>query len=286
MKPILEVKDLRVTYPGQTKLFGGSDSDSIAVRGISFKVHSNQVFALVGESGSGKSSTGRALVGLVPAAGGEAWFRPSEARIQADARLAALMGRFGRDGALNLLTLPAKEWKPLRPLVSLIFQDSRAALNPRMKVGDSIAEPLLIHRRERGSALQEQVRLLMEKVELDPSLASRLPAKLSGGQRQRACIARALALGPELVICDEMVSALDVLVQNRILSLLTMLQKEAGTSFLFITHDLAIVSGFADCTAVMKSGRLLEVGETSQVFQAPEHEYTRTLLDSVPRLNP
>jgi peptide/nickel transport system ATP-binding protein len=286
LKPLLDVRDLSVTYAPPPKLLGKADPGKVAVRDISFQIKPNQVLALVGESGSGKSTTGRALIGLNPASNGEAWFRPSVSRIEADPRLQALMHSHGRDGSINLLDLHRRDWRPLRPALSLIFQDSRAALNPRMKVGDSIAEPLLIHKRARGLALREKVAHLMKMVELDPSLASRLPGKLSGGQRQRVCIARALALEPQLVICDEIVSSLDVLVQKRILTLLARLQQEVGTSFLFITHDLAVVQDFADRTAVMKAGQLVEEGATSEVFQAPRHPYTRTLLKAVPRLAP
>ncbi len=264
--PVLQVKDLQVRYAAGHDLLGRVNSWKTAVDHVSFEVHAGECLALVGESGSGKSSTARALLRLQPAAGGSAHLRPPA------------------DQAFDLLALPERELRRRRHHLALVFQDPHASLNPRMRVWKSVAEPLEIQRRARGSALRERVDALLRQVQLDPQLGDRLPATLSGGQRQRVAIARALALDPCLLVCDEAVSALDLEVQQAVLELLQDLGRKRNLAYLFITHDLSVVADFADRVAVMKDGQLVEQGPVKSVFAAPQHPYTRRLLDAVPRL--
>ncbi len=271
--PILRAEGLEVRYPDQHGLLGGVRSWRSAVRGVDFTLPRGQSLALVGESGSGKSSIGRAVLGLQAQTGGRLWFRPQP-----------VAGAPAGTGERELLSLAPREWKAVRRRVAIVFQDSGSALNPRLKVWRSVAEPLEVHGLARGAELRRRVDGLLERVGLDPAWGERLPGQFSGGQRQRIGIARALATEPELVVCDEVVSALDVLVQRQVLELLQELQEERGLSYLFISHDLAVVAGFAQRTAVLQEGQIVEQGPTEQLFRAPEHEYTRSLLDSVPLL--
>ena len=234
-----------------------------AVSQVDIAIYEGETLALVGESGCGKSTLGRLLLGLLPPTQGQALF----------------------DGQ-DLAALPPARLRTLRRQMQLVFQDAAAALNPRWTVAEVLAEPLRLHdlcpRREfaaRGAALLEQVGL-------SPDLLGRYPHELSGGQRQRVGLARALALSPRLVVCDEPVSALDVSVQAQMLNLLSHLQRERGLTYLFISHDLGVVRHSADRVCVMFLGRVCEVGPTQALFSAPRHPYTKFLLDSVPRPDP
>jgi peptide/nickel transport system ATP-binding protein len=230
-----------------------------AVDGVSFSIGRRETLAVVGESGSGKSTLATALAGLIPAESGRFAFH-------------------GADGVESDLTRPvAGRTATLRRSIQLIFQNADTSLNPRRTVGAAIARPLKLFTNESSP---ERVAELLVEVGLPPEFASRLPAQLSGGQRQRVGIARALAAGPELIIADEITTALDVRVQAGVLDLLAGLRDEKGLSCLFISHDLAVVRGVADRVAVMTGGRIVEVGPTERVFQGPNHPYTRTLLDA------
>ena len=231
-----------------------------AVAGVSLAIREGETFALVGESGCGKSTIARAMVGLVPHEG-----RITLAGTRVDHR---------------------EMQKPLRRKVQLVFQDPMAALDPRCTVGELIAEPLLIHGIGDAASRRARAADLMTRVGLSPAQLSRYPHEFSGGQRQRICIARALALQPELVIADESVSALDVSVQAQVLVLLRALKDEFGLSILFISHDMAVVENIADRVAVMYLGQIVEMGTKAQIFGTPMHSYTRRLIAAVPVPDP
>ena len=253
--PLLRVRDLSVDFTvGEARLR--------AVDGVSFDLAAGRTLALVGESGCGKSTLARAVAGLVPSTGGSVQLGGDE-----------LMGRSRR------------AWKPVRRRLQMVFQDPDASLNPRMNAAALIGEPLVVHRRLRGRVLDEAVCGLMERVGLDPSMRSRFPHAFSGGQRQRIGIARALAVEPELLLCDEVTSALDVSVQAQILELLRRLQQDLGLGVLFITHDLGVVRHLADEVAVMYLGGIVERADAEQLFDEPAHPYTRLLLSAVPRID-
>ncbi|TPJ20025.1 ABC transporter ATP-binding protein [Mesorhizobium sp. B2-7-3] len=259
---VAEVTDLHVRFDLRGGVFGRVTRRVHAVEGVSFSIAPNETLALVGESGCGKSTTAKALAGLVPYSG--------------DIVV----------GGRNLSSLGRDERKAVRRDVQMIFQDPYASLDPRMRVGDLVAEPLLIHgiaskeeRRERVAALFDRVGLSSDQMEL-------YPHEFSGGQRQRVCIARALALRPKLIIADESVSALDVSVQARVLDLLKELQREFGVAYLFISHDMAVVENISDRVAVMYLGQIVEMGTRDQVFSNPRHPYTRRLIEAVPVPDP
>ncbi|ESX54575.1 ABC transporter ATP-binding protein [Mesorhizobium sp. M0924] len=264
LKPanVAEINDLHVRFDLRGGIFGQVTRRVHAVEGVSFSIAPNETLALVGESGCGKSTTAKALAGLAPYSG--------------DIVI----------GGRNLSGLGRDERKAVRRDVQMIFQDPFASLDPRMRVGELVAEPLVIHgiaskdeRRERVGALFERVGLSADQMEL-------YPHEFSGGQRQRVCIARALALRPKLIIADESVSALDVSVQARVLDLLKELQREFGVAYLFISHDMAVVENISDRVAVMYLGQIVEMGTRDQVFSNPRHPYTRRLIDAVPVPDP
>ncbi|MDZ4862675.1 MAG: oligopeptide/dipeptide ABC transporter ATP-binding protein [Gemmatimonadota bacterium] len=255
--PLLEVRDLVVHYH-QTALFRKRPVVR-AVDGVSFSIAAGETLALVGESGSGKSSVARAILRLGPTTGGSVRFEGTE-----------------------LLTLPEKPLRQLRRRMQIVFQDPSSALNPRMRIGDAIAEGLEIHRLLPTRDMPRRVAVLMEEVGLDPGWAGKRPHELSGGQRQRVGIARALAVEPALLICDEPVSALDVSVQAQVLRLLLELQRRRGLAYLFIAHDLGVVRQVAGRVAVMYLGKIVESGPTEAVLSDPRHPYTRALLASAP----
>jgi oligopeptide transport system ATP-binding protein len=234
-----------------------------AVTDVSLTVRAGETVGLVGESGSGKTTLGKAILNLVPSTTGSVRFAGHE-----------------------ITNLPEVRFRPWRRKVQMIFQDPFGSLNPRWSILRSISEPLQIHfptmtKPER----RERVAYLLEKVKLQPELMSRYPHEFSGGQRQRIGIARALAVEPELIVCDEAVSALDVSVQAQIVNLLLDLQEELGVSYLFISHDLAIVEHVSDEVAVMFRGEIVEKASAAAIYHSPQHDYTRKLLASVPTLD-
>jgi oligopeptide transport system ATP-binding protein len=257
--PVLEARDLVKHFPVQQGLFGGERALVKAVDGVSFSVRAGETFAIVGESGCGKSTVARLVTRLIdPTAG--------SLRLHGEALP-------HRDGA---------QLRKLRGRLQMIFQDPYGSLNPRMTVGDMIAEPLMLHRVVPASQRRERVRELLGVVGLRAEAAERYAHEFSGGQRQRIAIARALAAQPELIVCDEPVSALDVSIQAQILNLLADLQRRFGLAYLFISHDLAVVRQVADSIGVMYLGRIVETGPAESVFGAPRHPYTRALLSAVP----
>jgi glutathione transport system ATP-binding protein len=261
--PILRVKDLVTRFELKSGLFSRVTRVVHAVEQISFDLRAGETLALVGESGCGKSTTGRSLLRLVESQGGA---------IEFDGR--------------NVLTLPTGELQALRRNIQFIFQDPFASLDPRLTVGFSIMEPLLIHKIASGAEAQQRVRWLLEKVGLPADYAQRYPHEFSGGQRQRIAIARALALNPKVVVADESVSALDVSIQAQIVNLMLDLQRELGIAFLFISHDMAVVERISHRVAVMYLGQIVEIGPRRAIFENPQHAYTRKLMAAVPVADP
>jgi peptide/nickel transport system ATP-binding protein len=255
---ILQVNDLRIWYETH-KGFGKSVDYFKAVDGVSFTLNKGEVMGLVGESGSGKSTIGRCIMGLVPAHSGQVLFQDSD-----------------------LTQLTPREWRPLRSQIQMIFQDPYSSLNPRMTVGDAIAEPLMAHEIVDRAQTRSEVLRLLDLVQLPSTAADRYPHQFSGGQRQRIGIARTLALRPKLVVCDESVSALDVSIQAQILNLLKDLQVEFQLTYLFISHDLSVVHYFSDRVMIMQQGKIVEQGSADQVLKHPVHEYTKRLIAAMP----
>ncbi|OZI53783.1 glutathione ABC transporter ATP-binding protein GsiA [Bordetella genomosp. 5] len=261
--PVLKVRDLITRFDIHGGIFGGVQKRVHAVEKVSFDLYPGETLSLVGESGCGKTTTGRSLLQLVKSQGGSIEF----------------------DGQ-NIGALRGAAMQSLRRHIQFIFQDPFASLDPRMTVGDSIMEPLLIHKAASGKAAQERVRWLMDKCGLLPEMIDRYPHEFSGGQRQRICIARALALNPKVVIADESVSALDVSIQAQIVNLLLDLQRELGVSFLFISHDMAVVERVSHRVAVMYLGQIVEIGPRRAIFENPQHPYTKKLMAAVPIADP
>jgi oligopeptide/dipeptide ABC transporter ATP-binding protein len=261
-EPLLSARDLEKRYPIRARVFGKSATFA-AVDGVSLDVGRGETLALVGESGSGKSTTGRILIRLEEPSSGEVRFE-------------------GEDW----LALRGEDLRRRRRDLQIVFQDPQTSLNPRMRCGAQVGEPLRIHRLARGRELADRVRELLAEVGLAEETARRFPGELSGGQRQRVAIARALATRPRFVVCDEPVSALDVSIAAQVLNLLVDLREKHGLSYLFISHDLAVVSGIADRIAVMYLGRIVEEGPSSEVVRKPLHPYTATLVSAAPEPDP
>ncbi|MFE4464342.1 ABC transporter ATP-binding protein [Oerskovia sp. NPDC056781] len=255
---VLEAKDMVIEYPGRGRAPGFR-----AVDEVNLTIRQGEVVGLVGESGSGKTTIGRAVVGLLPVTGGEL----------------SIVGQ-------NMVGARSRDLRPLRNQVGIVFQDPGSSLNPRLPIGESIGEPLMLHKGIKGKALSNEVERLLDQVELPRAMRNRYPHELSGGQRQRVGIARALSLEPKLLVADEPTSALDVSVQAKVLDLFQDLQREHGFACLFISHDLAVVEILSDRIAVMHHGKLVEVGDTAQVVNSPRHDYTRRLLAAVPVPDP
>jgi peptide/nickel transport system ATP-binding protein len=265
---LLEVKDLRKHFPIQRGLLSRTVGYVKAVDGVSFYVREGETLGLVGESGSGKTTTGRVILRAYAPTSGEVWFADRD------------MGR------INIAELDKRQLKKLRRNIQMIFQDPYSSLNPRMTLLQIVGEPLLVNEGLRGKELTNRVAELLEVVGLRPQYMSRYPHAFSGGQRQRIGIARALAMHPQMVVCDEPVSALDVSVQAQILNLLQDLQKQFGLTYLFVAHDLSVVEHISDRVAVMYVGKLAESATTAELFANPKHPYTEALLSAVPKPDP
>jgi ABC-type oligopeptide transport system ATPase subunit len=260
----LEVRDLVKRFPEKRGLFFERTVDWVeAVAGVSFDIGAGETLGLVGESGSGKSTTGFCVLQLM---------RPTSGSVRFEGR--------------ELTELSGEELRRVRRNAQIVFQDPYSSLDPRMTVGNIVAEPLVVHsvgtRRDRRTRVRE----LLDVVGFDPTYVNRYPHEFSGGQRQRIGIARALALSPRLIVCDEPVSALDVSIQAQIINLLKDLQAEFGLAYLFIAHDLAVVRSVSDRIAVMHRGRIVETGPAKDVYEHPKDEYTKALLASVPVPDP
>lgn len=260
--PVLNVRGLNVTYGGAASFLFKGKAPAAAVSDVSFDILPGETLGLVGESGSGKSTTGKAVLGLIPFTGD-----------------VVIDGR-------NIAALSHREMQPIRRTAQMIFQDPYASLDPRMAVGAAIAEPLVIHGIASKSERQDRVAELLRRVGLTTDAATRYPHEFSGGQRQRICIARALALEPKLIVADESVAALDVSVRARVLDLMLELQESMGLSYLFISHDMAVVERMSHKVAVMRSGRIVETGTRRQIFEHPAEDYTKALMAAVPIPDP
>jgi oligopeptide/dipeptide ABC transporter ATP-binding protein len=267
--PLLEVRGLKKHFPVRKGLLSRVVGQVKAVDGLDFTLERGQTLSLVGESGCGKTTAGRTMLRLLEPTAGQVLYRADPT-----------------SEAVDLFNLPKKEMRALRPDLQIIFQDPYASLNPRITVGNAIAEPLLVHKIATGSEVEDRVAALLKRVGLRPDVANRFPHEFSGGQRQRVGIARALALSPKLIVCDEAVSALDVSIQAQVINLLKDLQDELGISYLFIAHDLSVVKYISDALAVMYLGRIVESGSADQIFNDPQHPYTRALLSAIPHADP
>lgn len=267
-KPLLQVEKLCKFFPIFSKGFIRKKVSEIrAVDDVSFDLYPGETLGLVGESGSGKTTCARTILrALNPTSG--------TVRFQADR------------GEIDLARLPDKELKPLRQEMQMIFQDPFSSLNPRMTVGDIVGEPLVIHRLAKGKALEDKVVQILEKVGLKGEHRRRYPHAFSGGQRQRIGIARALIMNPKLVVADEAVSALDVSVQAQVINLLQDLQDELDLTYIFVAHDLSVVKHICSRVAVMYQGKIVEYGDTEQIFENPQHPYTIKLLSAIPSPDP
>lgn len=262
-QPILEVRNLRKTFPIQKSLTGKVLKELIAVDNVSFTLNAGETLGIVGESGCGKTTMGRTILKLHPSNGGEIIFN-------------------GED----ITNYNTKEMRPIRTKMQIIFQDPYSSLPPRSTVGDILSEPVLVHNIVPKSQVKEYVMDLMEKCGLRDYYYERYPHEFSGGQRQRICIARALSVKPDLVICDEPVSALDVSIQAQIINLLKDLQKSMGLTYLFISHDLSVVKVISDKIGVMYLGSMVEYGAKKDIFDNPLHPYTKALFSAIPNPNP
>lgn len=260
--PLLEVTDLQVWFPVLGGVFRRHVGDIKAVDGVSFTVEAGKTVGLVGESGSGKTTVGRALLKLVKATAGKVVFDKQD-----------------------ILPMGEGAFRPLRKEMQMIFQDPFGSLNPRMTIGSIVAEPLQIHFPKLNAAeRRERVASLLNQVGLKPEMMRRYPHEFSGGQRQRIGIARALAVEPRFIVCDEAVSALDVSVQAQIVNLLQDLQEQLGIAYLFIAHDLAVVEHISDFVLVMHHGKIVEAASAEEIYENPQDDYTKSLLAAVPSL--
>jgi peptide/nickel transport system ATP-binding protein len=260
---LVEVRNLKKYFPAGEGLFGAGADTVKAVDDVSLTIRRGETFGLVGESGCGKSTAGRSILRLIEPTSGEVWFD-------------------GRD----LLSIDRAELRRLRREMQIIFQDPYSSLNPRMPVGEIIAEPLVIHRAGNRRQRADRVAELLELVGLKPEHRARYPHEFSGGQRQRIGIARALALNPKFIVCDEPVSALDVSVQAQVVNLLQDLQDRLGLTYLFISHGLSVVEHISTRVGIMYLGKLVEVATSEEIFHNPLHPYTKALLSAIPAPDP
>ena len=263
-EPLLVVENLKKYFPIKSGFLIDRTVDYVrAVDDVSFEIHQGETLGLVGESGSGKSTTGYCVLELL---------KPTSGSVRFDGE--------------ELTTMPRNELRRMRREMQIVFQDPYASLNPRMTIGDIVGEPLLIHKIGDRKRRRRTVEELLEVVGFNPDFVNRYPHEFSGGQRQRIGVARALALNPRLIVCDEPVSALDVSIQAQILNLLKDLQQAFGLTYLFIAHDLAVVREMSDQIAVMNRGKIVEAGSADQVYTNPRDDYTKALLASVPVPDP
>ena len=260
-KPLLEVRDLKVHFPIRRGILSRVVGHVKAVDGVSFKVYKGQTLGLVGESGCGKTTTGRAILRLVDSTAGQVIFDNQ-----------------------SVLDLNPHELRSIRRKMQIIFQDPYGSLNPRMTIESTLTEPMVIHGLAKNAAeRRDKAAALLEEVDMKPDFLRRYPHEFSGGQRQRISIARALAVEPQFIICDESVSALDVSVQAQVLNLLKQLQQDRGLTYIFISHDLSVVKFMADMMAVMNEGLIVEFGPSDNIYALPKEEYTRKLINATPR---
>ena len=261
--PLLEVRNLKKYFPVRSGVFSRISGWVKAVDDVSFVVRRSETLGLVGESGCGKTTVGRSILRLIEPTSGEVRFT-------------------GED----ILKMDMAQLRQKRRQMQMIFQDPYSSLNPRMTVGAIIGEPLRVHGLANGADLDRRVHSLLDRVGLSPSYASRYPHEFSGGQRQRIGIARALALNPQFIVCDEPVSALDVSIQAQILNLLEELQQQSSLSYLFVSHDLNVVEHIADRVAVMYLGKIVEIASVDELFRNPRHPYTVALMSAIPVPDP
>jgi len=262
-KIILSIKNLKKYFPVRLGAFGESSGIVYAVDGISLDVSRGEIMGIVGESGCGKSTTGFVIVQLYRATSGSVYFN-----------------------GIDLTKLSERELRCMRTKIQIIFQDPYSTLNPRMTIGESIGEPIRAHKLMKNSEVKNRVFELLKDVGLKPSFSNRYPHELSGGQQQRICIARALAINPDFIVCDEPVSALDVSVQAQIINLMKELQEKYNLTYLFIAHNLAVVRHISDRVAVMYLGKIVELANKDELFDNPLHPYTKSLLSAVPEADP
>jgi len=260
---LLEVDNLRTYFAIRKGLLRRTTGYVRAVDGVSFNIRQGQTLGLVGESGCGKTTVARSIIRLVPTTAGRVVFEK-----------------------MDVLSADKARLRQLRKEISIVFQDPYSSLNPRMTVGNIVGESIKVQKGITGSELRDRVATLLTKVGLSPEHINRYPHEFSGGQRQRIGVARALALEPKLVICDEPVSALDVSIQSQILNLLKDLQDEFGLTYLFIAHDLAVVAFFCDVVAVMYMGKIVEQAEAAELYRNPLHPYTQALMSAIPQVDP
>lgn len=260
---LLKVDGLKKYFPIQGGIFSKTVGYVQAVDGVSFDIDKGEIMGLVGESGCGKTTVGRLILGLYEPTAGEIYFE-------------------GKD----ISKLSSHKMRNARKVLQIIFQDPYGSLNPRMTVGDIIGEPLLIHNIAKGKEKERRVAEILETVGMSPRYMNRYPHEFSGGQRQRIGIARALALSPKLIVCDEPVSALDVSIQAQVINLLEDLQGKFGFTYLFIAHDLSVIKHISDRVAVMYLGKIVELADTEELYSNPLHPYTEALLSAVPIADP
>ncbi|MFC2107474.1 dipeptide ABC transporter ATP-binding protein [Bacteroidota bacterium] len=259
-RAILDIKNLKTYFPINKGIFSRTKGFNKAVDDISFMVNEGETFGLVGESGCGKTTLGRSILRLIEPTSGDVFFQNKDIK-----------------------QLSSSQLRAIRKNMQIIFQDPYSSLNPRISIGNAIEEPLKVHKICKGKKdLNEKVNDLLCKVGLDETYYGRYPHELSGGQRQRICIARALAVNPKFIVCDESVSALDVSVQAQILNLLNDLKRELGLTYIFISHDLSVVKFMSDRMMVMKEGKMMEIGTAEEIYNNPKTEYTKRLIDAIP----
>ena len=260
---MVDVKGLKKHFPIMKGVFRRQVGAVRAVDGVSFQIYRGETLGLVGESGSGKSTTGRAILQLEPVTEGTIMFENHD-----------------------LTALKGEDLRALRPRMQMVFQDPHASLNPRMTVGTIIGEPLTEHNQAKGDERQQRIGELLSLVGLEPKHANRYPHEFSGGQRQRIGIARAIALNPDFIVCDEPIAALDVSIQAQVVNLLENLQDVLGLTYLFISHDLSMIRHIADRVAVMYLGKIMELTDVDTLYRDPKHPYTKALLSAVPVPDP